>query len=328
MIFPYWLRLLCLCFASFFLIHCVLSLILWLVSRRMIRLAERIRPRLATTFLFFSRMAPAGLSLLIVLGLCVPSYLWLEPDSVAERIGFACVAAALLGFTTWNIAIARSLWAAAKSFRYTHQCQQAGREARICGESGPVLVLQQETPLLALTGVIQTRLLISRGVISVLTPSQLDAALRHEVAHRISRDNLKRLLLLLAPDVLPFSKAFASIDRVWNRLSEWAADDYAAGTDARRALSLAGAVVRVARMGAAPRALNLLTALIDDDQDLSIRVERLLYSKRANENLPQGSLLRVIVGCTALLVTGCISTALLWPATLSSVHELLERLVH
>jgi hypothetical protein len=327
MIFSYLLRLLCLCFASFFLVHTALSFIIWFIARPVIRLAERIRPRSATSFLFTLRMIPAALSLFVVLGLCVPSYLWLEPESVAERIGFACFASALLGIAIWTIAIARSLYAATKSLRYARQCQQAGRETCITGEMPPIIVVEKETPLLALAGVIHPRLMISRGVISALSTEQLAAALRHESAHRISRDNLKRLLLLLAPDVLPFSRAFASLDRGWARLSEWAADDHAAGGDSRRALSLAGALVRVARMGAAPRAAVLFTSLIDDDRDLSIRVDRLLHAEPAQEN-PLGRVMRAIVGGAALVVTGCLATAMLWPSTLSSVHQLLEHLVH
>ncbi|MGH9703177.1 MAG: hypothetical protein ACRD4K_07365 [Candidatus Acidiferrales bacterium] len=326
--FPYWLRLLCLCFASFFLIHIGLSLIVWLCARPMIRLAERMRPRSATTFLFISRMIPAGLSLLLVLALCVPSYLWLEPESVAERIGFACVSAALLGFAIWSIAIARSLWAAVKSLRYTRQCRQAARETTWVGEFWPAFVVERETPLLALTGVIHTRLLISRGVVSALTASQLDAALRHENAHRISHDNLKRLLLLLAPDVLQFSKFLTSVDRAWTRLSEWAADDHAAGEDSRRALSLAGALVRVARMGVNSMVPALLPNLIDDDKDLSIRVDRLLHTQPSHENPPLGRFFRLIVAGATLAGTGLIAAAMLWPSTLTSVHAILERLIH
>jgi hypothetical protein len=324
---PYLLRLLCLCFASFFLVHTALSLIVWFIARPVIRLAEKMTPRSATSFLFTLRMIPAALSLLVVLGLCVPSYLWLEPESVAERMGFACFAAALLGLAIWTMAIARSLYAAAKSLSYTRRCQQAGRETCITGEMPPILVVQQETPLLVLAGVIHPRLMISRGVISALSTEQLDAALRHESAHRISRDNLKRLLLLLAPDLLPFSRTFASLERGWARLSEWAADDHAAGGDSRRALSLAGALVRVARMGAAPRSAVLLSSLIDDDRDLSIRVDRLLHAEPSHEN-PLGRVMRAMVGGATLVVTGCLAAAMLWPSMLSSVHQLLERLVH
>jgi Zn-dependent protease with chaperone function len=327
MIFPYLLRLLCLCFAAFFLVHAVLSSIVWFSSRPALRLAEKMKPSSATTFLFALRMIPAALSLFAVLGLCVPSYLWLEPQSAAEQISFACFAAALLGLAIWTTAIARSVNSATKSLRYARQCQQSGRETLLGGEIAPVLVVPQETPLLALAGVIRPRLMVSRGVISALSAEQLDAALRHESAHRISRDNLKRLLLLLAPDIFPFSRTFAPLDRSWARLSEWAADDHAAGGDSRRALSLAGALVRVARMKAAPRPAILLTSLIEDDRDLSIRVDRLLHAAPSRPN-PLGRVLRAALGGAALVLTGTLAAAVLWPSTLSSVHELLERLVH
>ena len=50
MIFPYLLRLLCLCFAAFFLVHTVLSSIVWFGSRLALRLAEKMKPSSATSF--------------------------------------------------------------------------------------------------------------------------------------------------------------------------------------------------------------------------------------------------------------------------------------
>ena len=107
-------------------------------------------------------------------------------------------------------------------------------------------------------------------------PGQLAAALRHEEAHRISRDNLKRLLLLLAPGLLPGLHGFGAIERGWARFSEWAADDDAVAGDAHRSLSLAAALVRVARMGGSAPVSPLTAAFLGDSREISARVDRLL----------------------------------------------------
>ena len=73
------------------------------------------------------------------------------------------------------------------------------------------LLLADKAPVLAVAGVVHPRLVISRRVMHGLTAEQRDAALRHERAHRTSRDNIKRFLILLSPDVLPFLRAFTGV---------------------------------------------------------------------------------------------------------------------
>src|SRR5665647_2521347 len=91
-----------------------------------------------------------------------------------------------------------------------------------CGPSRP-LAGCAPAPLLALVGVFVSRLAISRPVIGALSAAQMAAALRHEEAHLVSHDNLKRLLMLLAPGLLPGFHGFDAIERGWARFTEWAA---------------------------------------------------------------------------------------------------------
>jgi hypothetical protein len=46
--------------------------------------------------------------------------------------------------------------------------------------------------------------------------------------------------------------------------------------DSHRALSLASALVRVAKMGSKPKLSYLFSSLVDDDQELTERADRLL----------------------------------------------------
>jgi len=75
---------------------------------------------------------------------------------------------------------------------------------RLPGERMAAWVVDGPAPCVMLAGVLRPRLVISRGVVAALSAEQLSAAIRHERAHGISRDNLKRLLVLLAPGILPF----------------------------------------------------------------------------------------------------------------------------
>ncbi|MGH9676031.1 MAG: M48 family metalloprotease, partial [Candidatus Acidiferrum sp.] len=262
------------------------------------------------------------LAALFVAGLCVPSYLWLEPYATAERVGVVCAVLGLLGAATWALSITRAMRAVLANLRHQRSCAAAASGTRLHGESSPVLVVEQEAPLLAMSGLLHSRLLISRGVLRTLSADELEAALSHELAHRASRDNAKRLLFFLAPDIFPFVRPLRTLERGWSKFTEWAADDQAAAGDSSRALSLAAALVRVARMGTAPPLPTLTTSLLASDADLSARVNRLLHpSPKAPARTSQRLTLLRIGG---VLIAGCLAAFLLAPPALAAVHELLE----
>jgi beta-lactamase regulating signal transducer with metallopeptidase domain len=318
----YALRLFCICSATFFLVNALLSFALKFVSGAAIRIAERMRPRSASHFLLGVRLLPFALGAGAVLGLCIPSYLMLEPQTTAERASWAFLIFAFLGVLVCTLSVARSARAVAVSNRRNRKWLRAGREARLAGDDSNAVIVKKEAPLLALAGVYRPRFMVSEGVFRALSAEQLDVALRHERAHRGSRDNLKRLFLLLAPDGIPFVASFTLLDRAWSKFSEWAADDEAVQGDSRRALSLAEALLRVARMGAGPRLSYLHTSLVAADQDLSARVYRLLRLEPTRfESLRWRS---VAAQGAVLAMSGSLATLMLWPATLSSVHRLLE----
>ena len=321
----YPLRLLCLCLAAFFLVHLAVGLAVASIAPAAIRIADKMRPRRAAGWLLALRLLPAGLALFLVAGFCVPSYLWLEPAGTAEEVGVWFVAAVLASAAIWGISTARVGRATIRSQRYVRNCQRVGLRTRLAGESGPVWVIDGAAPSFALAGIVRTRMVVSREVVSALSADQMAAALRHERAHRISRDNLKRLFILAAPDVFPFCRAFGTLEREWARFTEWAADDRAVAGNARRSLSLAAALVRVARLGEAARPSPLAMTFLSGNEDLSARVERLLSGTRPRERRGRSGRIRAAGAVLALAV---VAVVLLQPATVHSVHGLLERLIH
>ena len=127
-----------------------------------------------------------------------------------------CAAAAILGAAVFAAALYRTLRALIRSSLYVRQC--GGRESNIGGEK--VWIVPQEQSGVALAGIMRPRLLISERAIAELSGDQLAVALGHERAHRASRDNLKRLLILLAPAIFPGLRALES---AWIKCAEWAA---------------------------------------------------------------------------------------------------------
>jgi beta-lactamase regulating signal transducer with metallopeptidase domain len=289
-----------------------------------IRLAERFRPQLAARLLLLLRFAPAGLSLLMAGGLLAPSYLWLEPRATTEPIGWVCLAAAALGLAVWSLSITRALRAAGRSLRHIRHCQRTARKTYLRGETAPVWLMEDPAPLVMLEGVLRSRLVIARKVVSALSAEQLAAVLRHERAHSRSRDNFKRLLVLLTPGILPFYRGFSSLEQAWARVAEWAADDFAVAGDSCRSLTLAAALVRVARLGAVPTPPVLVTSLMPNGVDLSARVERLLHFVPAAAK--PGRAAKLLFGAGVLLGASVIAL-MAQPVTLHAAHECLEELI-
>jgi Zn-dependent protease with chaperone function len=322
-ILPYFVRLVCLCLAGFFLVHLALALASSSVTPVAMRMAARMDPRSAARLLLGLRLFPGAFASLLVIGLCVPSYLWLEPHSAVEQVRWEIVIAAAFGFAVWALSIGRALRAIRHSRRYAQYCRSIGWRTRVSGETSPVWVLQAPVPVFALAGVVHPRLVLSQAIVDALSAEELAVALRHECAHRISRDNLKRLLILSAPDILPFFRSMRALERGWSKFTEWAADDAAAAGSAHRSLSLAAALVRVARMGGTPQS-QLETALLAGGQDLQARIDRLLRPQppRVKPERMISTFAPVAAGMLALALA-----ALLQPATLHSFHVLIERLI-
>jgi Zn-dependent protease with chaperone function len=322
----YTMRLLCLCCASFFMIHLALAMAARLGAGTAVRMAEHMKPSSAARFLFGLRMAPLVLTLFAVIAFCIPSYLWFEPEATGEKVGLVCFLTAVLGASICSLAIVRAVGAVRGTTRYLHRCEQHGRKIMVPGEASPALLLADRAPVLAVAGVLHPQLVISRRVLRGLSAEQREAALRHERAHCTAGDNLKRFLILLAPDVLPFVRTFGSLERGWARFTEWAADDQATSGDVRRALSLAAALVRVAKMGTQPELTYLSSSLMEGDHELLRRVDRLLRPQPKPEK-PVKVLIPLLTSAGALILTAAVTVAL-WPGSLAAVHQALEQLVH
>jgi Zn-dependent protease with chaperone function len=304
----YFTRLFCLSFACFFLVNFAASLALALLAPRLVAKARTLHPDSAAHALLTLRLSPALLAAFAVAALCIPSYLWLEPVSAAEDFGVACSIAAVLGL----LVISRSIWRAARAVVRSRGFTGAG--------TGEISIIDAPGSFMATTGLFRPRILISRAAADLLSADQLDAAIRHERAHWTSRDNLKRLFQMAAPEPLPFVRGAARrLDREWARFAEFAADDRAAAGDMHRCVSLAEALVQLARAGTPPE-IPLATSLIADSRDLAARVERLLsgvapYQASRTPWKTAGVIAGSIV-CCAMVAN---------PASLALVHDLLER---
>jgi len=322
---PYLVRLLCLCFSFFFLLNAACGLLVWTLSKYALRFVAARRAPAAANFLLALRLFPFAVATLFVIVLCVPSYVRLEPGATAERVGFACLIFGALGLLTWCLALLRAGRALFFSAVHHRRLSRVAAKTFMREQQCSVFVLNTREPVLALAGVVRPRLLISRSLLESLSLAELNAAVIHEMAHRASRDNLKRLLVLLAPEIFPFVNPLRRVEQAWSRFAEWAADDWAAAGNSERALSLAAALLHFARLGVSPALPYLSTSLLATDRDLQARVDRLLHTAQAMPSSRRTRFpLRVVSVSGAVVVAGLLLTT----PVLSFVHDLQELLLH
>jgi len=320
MISPYALRLACLSLACFFLLNLTVGLGVAAASHPILRIASRRSPRDAARILLWMRLFPSALAISIVALLCVPSYLYLEPHFDTESIGVLCGLAAILGAALLCAAVVRTMLAIVRSTRMLRHWKRTASPLRIAGAT--CLQVPAGRPVIALAGLFRSRLLVSSDILETLAVDELELAISHERAHAASADNWKRLLFALAPDAAPFLKIYGSMERGWAKFTEWAADEAAAQGDLRRSLSLAAALVRVARMTSGPELPAAMSPLVADRAGLAERVERLLSPVAVPMRKSSALLLTAVASTTAIVAALC------QPAMLSSVHEILEHLIH
>jgi hypothetical protein len=322
---PYYLRLLCLCLATFYVVHTMVWLVVRGTSSAAVKIAGTMRPRMASRLLFAMRVAPMAVTTFLVVGFCVPSYIWLEPDITGERVGWFCLLAAAIGAVAWAISLLRGVISIVRTENYVRRCRlELGTEEH-SPVSADVVVLNGANAVMAVAGVVHPKLVVSQTVLDALSDDQREAAFRHEAAHRASRDNLKRLLLLLSPDVMPFVDGLGRIEHAWATFTEWAADDEAVDGSQDRALSLASALVRVAKLGVHSAPGYVLSSLLENDHDLETRVDRLLREPAYAEKPLQPVV--AFMRSAALVVGGVALTLMMWPGSLGNIHRLLEHLV-
>lgn len=280
--------------------------------------------RLSAGALLALRLLPAALSVFFAAAVFLPAHLLYEPAQADESFGVVLATLAALGL----VLAGRSILRAARILRT--DLRLAAMTARIAepnsvapGVAGRDVVYEVNGLAgVSLAGILRPRILIGSAALAELTPAELDVAISHELAHRRSRDNFKRFLICCAPDFFGMLPAARQLEDRWEAETECQADALAVGGDDRRAVVLASALVKVARL-ARPATISPspvwsgfhVAALLET------RVRRLVDGQTSVRRT-RASLRRAIAGAAVAV------PAAAWILDLSySVHQVTEALV-
>jgi len=227
------------------------------------------------------RLLPAVTSLAFVAAIFLPSYWKYEPRDFVEGFDPTLAALAIAGLAVCGASTVRGLLAWRRASRRARAWLRASRPLDLPHTSMPAYQIDADAPMMALVGVLRPRLFITRGVLAALTDEELRASVAHEIGHWRAADNLKRLAMRAAPDVLAAVGMARAIERRWASAAEHVADGRACDTAdarerARARCALASALVKVARLSPAVTPLAEPISTLVDGGDLASRVRSLL----------------------------------------------------
>ena len=315
-----------------FLLHGVTLALVWffalnvavtlLVAAVAAYLTTRDAPR-RPAFWLGLRLLPVAASVVFVAAVFVPSYLQYEPRDVFENFNAVLAVIAAAALLLCAVAARRGFMSWRRARRRVDGWLRIARPLALGDTRLPAYEVAVAAPMMALVGLRRPRLFVTRAVLDVLTGEELDAAVEHELEHWRARDNVKRLAMRAAPDLLALLPAGRAIERRWASASEHAADDGASASidAAQRAgarCALASALVKVARLTPPVTPLAEPISTLVDGGDVASRVRRLLDDRPAPaERRPS---------LWAFLVAAMVA-ALAYSPLLSVVHEATELLV-
>jgi len=245
--------------------YCLLSLLVVCLWRSVTLLCRNSAIRSAR-FLFGIRIFPLLGSAFVTLTLALPAFVLLE-GGMDEDMGTL-----LFGIGTLLLLAAglfRMLTAQAGASRAVAEWLE-GSHALDADVAALKLHARIGLPPLLLYGVSTPRVLISEVAVTALSPDEMRAAVRHEIGHVRSRDNLKKLIIY----GLPFP-GMTSLEQSWQEAAEFAADE-AAVSNSDDAIDLAAALIKLSDLVPLQDPPIFTTGLVNIRALVKLRVERLL----------------------------------------------------
>jgi Zn-dependent protease with chaperone function len=258
--------------AFFATLYCPLSLLVLAAWRGFFCRAQNSILKSAN-FLFGLRIFSFAASAIVAMFFTFPSFWLMERASLDEDgATFLLAACSLIVLTA---GLFRAFRAQAKTKRAVMQWLSGRGEAA----GSPTLRAASGAPALILVGVRKPKVMVSDMATLLLSEEELRVAVRHELGHMRSWDNLKKVLISATP-----FPGISSLDDAWREAAELAADD-AAVANRENALDLAAALIKLSRASKQWFEPALASGLVSGSSSINLRVERLLEWRREGPRL-------------------------------------------
>lgn len=303
--------------AAFFLSTAVTSATAWIVTSPLLRMTARFSASFRASLLAGWRLLPSAAALIATGLVLAPGYYRHEQRGEPEDVGAVLLLLAAGGAAVLASAAARAVRAGLRTAALRREWSAGSKPASIGAAGLPAFEIDSVYPLVAVLGAFRPRLFISSSVLRTCPADEIAAIVQHEHGHVRSRDNVVRLLMEAAPDLLARTPAAEATAREWHRAIEHRADDRAGDR-----VTLASALVRVARLSGDVRHAALPASALYRGEGVEDRVRRLVAGAADRD---RGA--RCAAVAAALVLAAAIAAMALGPDISPLSHRLLETLV-
>jgi Zn-dependent protease with chaperone function len=264
--------------AFFATVYCSLSALLVLAWRSLCRIRRKSCFASgivgSANFLFGLRIFSFTVSAVVAVLFTFPSFWLMERAALDEDAGTFILAACSL--LILGAGLFRALRAQARTTgavaRWSLAASNVG--ATSMADGAAAISASNGAPALILVGIRRPRVMVSDMAATVLSENELQIAIRHELGHKRSWDNLKKVLISATP-----FPGMSSLESTWREAAELAADD-AAVANRQDALDLAAALIKLSRSSKRWSEPALASGLVSGSSSIGLRVERLLEWRR------------------------------------------------
>ena len=297
--------------AFFAVVYCLVSALVvltWVGVHRV-----RWKPSSSSANLLFGlRILPFAFSVGLTVFFTFPSFWLLERRSLDEDTGTFVLG--LCSLLILGSGLFRMLWAEARTNRAVTRWRSSANSGE-AGRIAPTIKAADGAPPLILVGIRRPKVMVSDIAVTVLNDEELEVAIRHELAHMRSWDNLKKVLISATP-----FPGMRSLEHAWRQVAELAADDSAV-TNRREALALAAALIKLSRSSQLWAEPALATGLVSGSTSIGVRLERLIDWRVASRHHLTSPWIILVLFTMMLSIVGNYGVAL------SVTHRLTELLV-
>ena len=221
----------------------------------------------SANLLFGLRILPFAFSVAVTVFFTFPSFWLLERRSLDEDTGTFVLG--LCSLLILGTGLFRMLWAQARTNRAVTRWQSSANSGDV-GRIAPTTKASDGAPPLILVGIRRPKVMVSDIAVTVLCDDELEVAVRHELGHMRSLDNLKKALISATP-----FPGMRTLEHAWRQAAELAADDSAV-TNRREALALAAALIKLSRSSQLWAEPALATGLVSGSTSIGVRLGRLI----------------------------------------------------
>ena len=213
------------------------------------------------------------------------------------------------------------------------EAEQIRNVAETCRKHGiAVGLVASNYPFSFVWGYLDSKLVVSTGLLNALSKDELACVLEHETAHHTRRDNLAKLALVIGRYLSPAFPLTHLLYRWWSEQVEMICDEIAV-RHTQAPVELAGALVRLKRLtlyAAPPKIQPAASGLFGDDKDnFERRVKHVLSLADRVDHPAAGGLSRSCVRIALTLgATFALSLAALFAVSPLAIHKVVETILH